>query len=312
MAYIINPDGTIKVVDVKYDSYGNVVLRDFSQLESTTTTSRKSHKTDHFLASRSKKKKKKKIEPSKDFLKDAMECITRIQTDEVKKDSVKKVVVLGEDETYSGTLFDSSVKDSLLKSRIDEFINKRKQQNRIITSNEYRTILKRLNVECKLYFIEEFSKYKAYCEQRGLYQLEEHLKTQGDFISMPRENSVKHRNLKENDNQKGKKKGKHKPSSSESYVTRNYGQSLADIATFSSLKKTTPESDYIQGRSVNGASRQPKYGYARDRYGRVQERDRLDEDRYNEFSQAQNHNKNYDYSDYDSNDDHDGAYSGWE
>lgn len=55
------------------------------------------------------------------------------------------------------------------------------------------------------------------------------------------------------------------------------GHTLGDFAVFSSLKKTTHYSDYIQGRSVNGTSRKPKYGYVRYIYGRVLERDRLDE-----------------------------------
>jgi hypothetical protein len=87
----------------------------------------------------------------------------------------------------------------------------------------------------------------------------------------------------------------------------------SDIAkVHSSSGKRTPENGYIYGRSVNGASRQPKYGYARDRYGRIQERDHYNEDRHNEFKKAQNDQRNYDYSDYDVNDDHDGAYNGWE
>ena len=68
----------------------------------------------------------------------------------------------------------------------------------------------------------------------------------------------------------------------------------------------------VNGRLVSGASRKPKYGYARDRYGRVQERDSYNEDRRNEFYTASNSQKNYDYSSYDADDDHDGAYSEWE
>lgn len=59
-------------------------------------------------------------------------------------------------------------------------------------------------------------------------------------------------------------------------------------------------------------SRKPKYGYARDIYGRVQERDSLDEEWRNEFKQAQMRQSNYDYSSYDANDDHDGCYSSWD
>ena len=59
-------------------------------------------------------------------------------------------------------------------------------------------------------------------------------------------------------------------------------------------------------------ARPPKYAYARDRYGRVQERDSFNEEKKNEFYVAQNRQRNYDYSSYDSNDDNDGAYSDWE
>ena len=38
-----------------------------------------------------------------------------------------------------------------------------------------------------------------------------------------------------------------------------------------------------QGKSKSGFSRHPVYGYARDRFGRVQERDSFNEDRRNEY-----------------------------
>lgn len=60
------------------------------------------------------------------------------------------------------------------------------------------------------------------------------------------------------------------------------------------------------------AGKKPKYGYARDYFGRVQTRDLYDEDRENEFAQSQRAESNYDYSLYDREDDHDGEYSEWE
>lgn len=60
------------------------------------------------------------------------------------------------------------------------------------------------------------------------------------------------------------------------------------------------------------SGRKPKYGYARDRFGRVQERDSFNEEKRNEFYQANNSQKHYDYSSFDANDDNDGAYSNWE
>lgn len=61
-----------------------------------------------------------------------------------------------------------------------------------------------------------------------------------------------------------------------------------------------------------GFTRKPKYGYARDIFGRVQERDCYNEDLRNEFRAAQSHQMDYDYSSFDENDDHDGAYRDWE
>ncbi len=334
MAYYINPDGTISVVDAKYDSYGNVVLRDFSKLEDSNITRRDLYGIDHSLASKNKSKKKKKAKANLNTKED-IEKNVNDNREEIAKD----VAITKRKVICSGTLYDSTPKTDALKKVIDKFILKRKQQNRIITNTEYRTILHRLNIECKLYFIEAFAEYKSYCDKMGLYQEETNPQKNSDFVSIPNEYLIRQipKNEKKKKKQKKIKQTKNsfnkqdkeyllkeiddlqkRVSGMSSYLknkssdSSSSGHSLGDIATFSSLKKTTPDSDYIQGRAVNGASRQPKYCYARDRYGRVQERDRLNEDRFNEFSQAQNHNKNYDYSDYDSNDDHDGAYSGWE
>ena len=57
--------------------------------------------------------------------------------------------------------------------------------------------------------------------------------------------------------------------------------------------------------------RKPKYGYARDIFGRVQQRDIFDDDKFNDFAQSQRQQSNYDYSNYDADDDNDGAYSSW-
>lgn len=64
----------------------------------------------------------------------------------------------------------------------------------------------------------------------------------------------------------------------------------------------------VNKKSGRCASRHPQYGYARDRYGRVQERDSFNENRRNEFEQAQKYQSNYDYSSYDAEDDHDSYY----
>ena len=88
------------------------------------------------------------------------------------------------------------------------------------------------------------------------------------------------------------------------------GNTIGEIATFSTIKDSLVDSDVIYKR--NGPSRPPKYGYARDYFGRVQERDSFNEEKKNEFKQAQNKQSRYDYSNYDAEDDHDGVYSGFE
>ena len=49
-------------------------------------------------------------------------------------------------------------------------------------------------------------------------------------------------------------------------------------------------------------NRHPKYGYARNRYGNVLERDSFNENLENESYQAELMQQNYDYSSYDSED----------
>ena len=77
-------------------------------------------------------------------------------------------------------------------------------------------------------------------------------------------------------------------------------------------KKTRKESAITPiGKASSGKfgnSRHPVYGYARDKYGRVQERDSLNEERKNEFRQSQALQSRYDYSNYDSENDHDNYY----
>jgi hypothetical protein len=50
-------------------------------------------------------------------------------------------------------------------------------------------------------------------------------------------------------------------------------------------------------------AKKPIYGYARNRYGNILERDSYNEDLHNEIYQAEEMQRNYDYSLYDSEDD---------
>lgn len=51
------------------------------------------------------------------------------------------------------------------------------------------------------------------------------------------------------------------------------------------------------------AGRKPKYGYARNIYGNIQERDSYNEDSYNEIYQNEIRQRDYDYSSHDVEDD---------
>lgn len=55
-------------------------------------------------------------------------------------------------------------------------------------------------------------------------------------------------------------------------------------------------------------ARKPKYGYARDYFGRVQERDIFDEERGGENWQAHRFQQSYDYSSFDEEDDNESYY----
>lgn len=54
--------------------------------------------------------------------------------------------------------------------------------------------------------------------------------------------------------------------------------------------------------------KKPKYGYARDYFGRIVERDVFDEDRGDENWDARQLQAGYDYSSFDAEDDHDSYY----
>ncbi len=111
-----------------------------------------------------------------------------------------------------------------------------------------------------------------------------------------------------------KKKVVHEVRDVKSYHNSRTGYSIGEIAKMGSLKENYASSQDFDVRTSNPPrpARAPKYAYARDRYGRVQERDSFNEEKRNEFYTAQNRQNHYDYSSYDANDDHDGAHSDWE
>ena len=176
-------------------------------------------------------------------------------------------------------------------AEIDLFFEDRILNKKRVYTDEYVSIVKSLPNGLREYFISRYHRYMGYNSVAD------------DYLR---------KSFKKPKNKKKTKKNPHVVRNATKSKSAHSSSSLGDIATFSSLHKRTPDGDMVNGQSLKGASRQPKYGYARDRFGRVQERDSYNEDLRNEFRNAQRNQKNYDYSSYDADDDHDGAYSGFE
>ena len=176
-------------------------------------------------------------------------------------------------------------------SEINEFFKKRKIGGREVLSIEFSNISEKLPNCLKNYFKKRFLEYKEHFSRMMAIKSEE--------------------TPKEVKQQKPKKEVQHKGKITN---PRSSGFTLGDIISSSSKEALYASSSDFDVRTSNPPrpARPPKYAYARDRYGRVQERDSFNEDKRNEFYTAQNRQKNYDYSSYDANDDNDGAYSDWE
>jgi hypothetical protein len=182
-------------------------------------------------------------------------------------------------------------------AEIDMFFKDKIASGKRVSIDEYERIKNSLPENLKRYFA---SKYHVYL---GWLKPKKKPKRRTTF-KKPKE-QIKAVN---------KKKTVHEDKAAKKHHSSYNGNSIGEIAKFGSLKaKYASSSDYdVRTSDPPRPARPPKYAYARDRYGRVQERDSFNEEKKNEFYAAQNSQRNYDYSSYDANDDHDGAYSGWE
>lgn len=199
--------------------------------------------------------------------------------------SSKKKSSVSRNKLSKGEIFIST-------AEIELFFKDRIATRRGISIEESHRIANALTKELREYFIYRYNKYLEYGERKH-----------GGF----RERS----SFKKPKNKKKPTKKKKSPQVIKDVYKRqatHSGFTLGEIATFSPLNKQTPDGDMVNDRSLLGASRKPKYGYARDRYGRVQERDSFNEERKNEFKQSQKRQSSYDYSDFDADDDHDSYY----
>lgn len=281
MAYVINPDGTITTVEADYDRNGNIKIKRGYSFEKDIMS--KSYNTiPSYTKSRKKKKAKKQntvasprvVETASTTV---VEKVKKIVLPKVSapKNAAKKVKRVKEVATKVTHIDRKRIKTFFLTiAEIDSYFKYKIANGIAITQEAYLKISETLPEGLKRYFK---SKYNDYINK-----------------IKPNATSIKEKFI------------------SEQPKPKRAGFTLGEVATFSSMHKRTPDEGMVNGRPLNGASRNPKYGYARDRFGRVQERDSFNEDLRNEFENAQRHQNNYDYSSYDENDDNDGAYSDWE
>lgn len=156
----------------------------------------------------------------------------------------------------------------ITRQSIDAFFLKKISRHKIVTNEEVIRASFSMKDHLFEYFMQKYKQHDAYCKIMGW---------------KPKTTSKKTHQSNSNQNEKR----------------------LTNKATVSSLKDSMANNDTIYKTSGN---RHPKYGYARDFFGRVQERDSLNEERENEFKQSQKNQSKYDYSNYDSEDDHDSFY----
>lgn len=181
-------------------------------------------------------------------------------------------------------------------SQIDSFFSRMIASGKWLGSNKFQRIKSTLSTQLQIYFA---TKYEYYKEQ--INGLEDAMRR--TTFKKPKEKK-----------KKNKVKPTHQVQEVKVHHNSHAGFTIGEIATFGSLKEKYASSQDFDVRTSNPPrpGRAPKYAYARDRYGRVQERDSFNEEKKNEFYTAQSRQKHYDYSNYDENDDNDGAYSDWE
>lgn len=206
----------------------------------------------------------------------------------IKKKKHKKVVSPAPHKSHDNAVKSTKVVTKLSIDRYFAYIQSHHQR---ITEKEHTKTLCLLQGEVLDYYKQRYLEYKIKHSSIPV----------NDISTRPADRKKKKGKNKENKQQKKKPQAKQ-------FISKNSGFTIAEMASFSGLKGALPGNDIINGQSIYGASRQPKYGYARDRFGRVQERDSFNEDRKNEFKLAQSQHKNYDYSGYDTEDDHDSYY----
>ena len=274
MAIVINPDGTVSTIETTHDQYGNI---------------RPKMPTDISMAATESVSKKEVTKQNKNNYPQQREEHIIYPTEYASKQKVSpnkpKSKRVAKPQQTKPRYFFTTI------GEINEFFKKRKINRREVLFIEFSNISEMLPNCLKNYFKKRFLEYKEYLS---------HLMA---IKSVETPETVKQQNPQKIVQQRGKIS-----------QPRSSGFTLGDIISSSSKEALYASSQDFDVRTSNPPrpARAPRYAYARDRYGRVQERDSYNEEKRNEFFTAQKRQKNYDYSSYDANDDHDGAYSDWE
>ena len=187
------------------------------------------------------------------------------------------------------------IQDSITTVHVNKLFNKLLSTEKLLSPSQIQSIKNKIPKYLHKYFD---SKYEFYLE-----------KIKKTVDTFKRTTTDPPKKIK-----KKKNKLPHQIKDVKSHHNSHSDFSIGKIATFSNLKDNYASSQDFEARTSNPPrpARVPKYAYARDRYGRVQERDSFNEEKRNEFYAAQNRQKHYDYSSYDVNDDNEGAYGDWE
>lgn len=274
MAIVINPDGTVSTIETTHDQYGNI--RPKMPTDNSTAPAESVSPKEGTIYSKINSPKQKE---NHTFY--PTEYATKPK---VSSNKPKTKIVATLKQAKPRYIFTTI-------GEINEFFKKRKIGGREVLFIEFSNISEKLPNCLKNYFKKRFLEYKEYFSRVMEIKSEE--------------------TAKELKQQKPKKEVRQKVGIS---YPRSSGFTLGDIISSSSKQALYASSSDFDVRTSNPPrpAQAPKYAYARDRYGRVQERDSFNEEKRNEFYVAQNRQRNYDYSSYDSNDDNDGAYSDWE
>ncbi len=275
MPYVINPDGSVTVLELEYDSNGSSrPRRSYEEYRSQEIRSESSAKP---IEKSSPKPSPHKNKPGKKAF------ISRTGT--TVPVTYSKPKAAAKKNTTPHKITSANIEPTVMG--IDAFFTKLEENGQKVSDKILNDAKGQLPPILCRYLRRRYNRHLQIIKERRKFE-------------------------KYNQQPKKAKKNKPKPTPTAKHITpTRKGFTLGDIAT---IKHQTSESELTSNWSNTSprGGRKPKYGYARDYFGRVQERDILDEERGNDFAQRQKRQSNYDYSSYDENDDHDAAYSSWE